>query len=894
MKSLASLRIRLFRPATVALVSGVLSLSSVSRVHATDPVPLPPLVEYAPTAVQIEGQLPFSRDYTFTLKSPNNVAPGGSIPISWVVTTNSIPAGAVDATAIGYISLSPAKPNFSDPNQVQTVTVSITMPASAVVGSYAYKVLAVGWPNPPTPNFPSGELVNVGTFINATVTAQPALLTPPTVSINTPVDASIISVPVGGFPINRPLQYSASSTGAGSSVITGAVAELSGPTGSTLTLQPVANLNTVSVTGAGTLVIAQPGTYSVTARATNTGGTATDVNTINVVFSTPPPPPTVAINTPAPGSSYTYRVGGAAFFVPVTFTAKSNFGGIRSLSAKVDNVDVTSQIISSEIGRLTATGTINLSSTTAGAHTLQVIATDDYGSATADSSFNIVVVAPTPSLTIASPTTATLTLPAGQTTLTVPFTINSTSNNGFFVDSVVASFDSGSSFSPATTGIGTASGVSTGNLTNVGAGTHTLTATVYSGGTARVSTTTSVSFRVQSTAVLPTVVINTPPLGSIYTRVSDGPALSIPLTFTGTSNAPYGAITQLKASLSGTALSVSSTTLGQKTANGSAMMSVMAEGTYTISVTATDAAGTASTTRTFRVNVVCGKNICGRVFFDLNFNGVFDRDIDDRRCSGNDWNDSRGSRNERYGDRGDCRDSGDRYFSRDNDGDDDCEEFGLGGITVKLLNASGAVVAMQVTDSSGNYCFANVAPGVYTVSVVIPPGYGATTTSRRAVTVGTANVCVRDIGLGLKFTDLDNLCAQGKTSNYWKTQIDKCIKGERSAEVSSSTCNSHTKTIGSLALPLFDGITVKTASSTLGSGSGAARDCLSKQLLAAEYNYANGAYINGNKTLTYCFIQWGERVHTSASSYSNAYAKWAADWFEAYNTSGGGRLDGPR
>src|SRR5581483_5504358 len=95
-----------------------------------------------------------------------------------------------------------------------------------------------------------------------------------------------------------------------------------------------------------------------------------------------------------------------------------------------------------------------------------------------------------------------------------------------------------------------------------------------------------------------------------------------------------------------------------------------------------------------------GKSICGTVFFDVNFNGVFDNcvssDDDDHHGgdyrdddndnhydggshSGGDWEDHRGSWSDRFSDRGSCTDYGDRSDSRsyDNDNERCAEDFGL-------------------------------------------------------------------------------------------------------------------------------------------------------------------------------------------------------------------------
>jgi len=214
------------------------------------------------------------------------------------------------------------------------------------------------------------------------------------VVIGTPADAQIITVAPGAFPLQVPFTFSASAN-AIDPAISAATATLDGQT---IVLSALSGINSRSVTGSATLSIAQPGTYSVVASATNAAGVATDTNQFTVTVTAPPP--TVVINSPTPNSVYTYRVGSAATVVPFAFTAKSTIGGIRTLTAKVDNAAVV--FTATGLGTLEATGLINLPYTTAGTHTVSVTTTDDNGTASADSNFSINVVAPTPTITIGS------------------------------------------------------------------------------------------------------------------------------------------------------------------------------------------------------------------------------------------------------------------------------------------------------------------------------------------------------------------------------------------------------------------------------------------------------------------------------------------------------------
>ncbi|MEN9633142.1 MAG: hypothetical protein RL077_1546 [Verrucomicrobiota bacterium] len=885
MNVLAAFFARLHRLAHLGLVLFSAALGSLTALRAGITGP-GSVVGYTPSVVQIQGVLPLSQTYSFDLTSPGDFV--GPSTISFVLSTNGVPAGVTDATALSYLSISPATLNYSTSSEPKTVTVTLAIPYSAAPGSYGYKILAVGWPGTPT---------NTGTFISASMSAPLSSSTPPDVSIVNPADGSVLTA--ASFPLSIPVTFTASSSGAQASPITNASMSLAGVN---IALSSLTGLNTLSVSGSGIIAITAPGTYQLVAQAVNSGGSVSDTNTFTVINAGAVPPPVAVISAPILGATYTYRAGGAAVAVPFTFSANASDGPIRTLVAKVDGIAVP--FTASGLNTLAASGVIPLSYTIAGEHFLEITTTNDGGSATATTSFSVNVMSPTPVVTIVSPAlNASFTLPVGAASLSIPFSFGTTTSTGFTVDTISATLDGVpvtiTTNSPAVLGTATAV-TSSGNLLNVGPGTHTLIATATSAG---VVDSDAVTFSVQAPQVsLPTVLINTPLLGSTYTILlasssSCNGSVTVPLSFVGTSTASTAVITQLSATLDGRAVAVSSSPLNQKSVTGTASLVLTTSGTHTIGVTATDACGVASATRTFQVVVVFSKNICGRVFFDVNFDGVFDGGEHEDTGSRYD-DDRRGYRSDRYSDQGSCRDLGDRYNSRYDDDDRNCPDFGLSGVTITLLSASGATVATTVSDSSGRYCFTGVAPGTYSVTLgalVGFAGFSPTTLSSRAVTVTTQNVLVRDFGLGLNFSAIRTFCATGKPVEFWKVQIDKCIKNDRSAEVSADKVNSYLKAIGSMCLSLFDRYSLKQSTGTMGAGSSEVRVQLAKQLLAAEFNFANGSYINGHRMLTYCFIQWGERTHsvTSCAKYSTSYCNTATAWFKAYNCSQGGIVSGP-
>jgi protocatechuate 3,4-dioxygenase beta subunit len=86
------------------------------------------------------------------------------------------------------------------------------------------------------------------------------------------------------------------------------------------------------------------------------------------------------------------------------------------------------------------------------------------------------------------------------------------------------------------------------------------------------------------------------------------------------------------------------------------------------------------------------------------------------------------------------------WFDADGDSARDDGELPIGGITVTLLDADGAVVATTTTAADGTYRFDGLDAGAYTVVFDEPAGLGATTPVAVPVTL-TSTVAVVDAGL---------------------------------------------------------------------------------------------------------------------------------------------------
>ena len=170
-------------------------------------------------------------------------------------------------------------------------------------------------------------------------------------------------------------------------------------------------------------------------------------------------------------------------------------------------------------------------------------------------------------------------------------------------------------------------------------------------------------------------------------------------------------------------------------ASGTYTFSNVGPGTYTVRVVASSLP--AGATPTFDLDGLASLNqavvtlSCGQVKTDVDFGYKF--------CLGS---------------------IGDRVWDDKNgNGSQNSGEVGIGGVTVELLNASNAVIATKVTDSSGAYTFNNLVAGTYSVRIVastLPAGYVQTfdkdgvATPHIATLTLTCNQNKTDIDFGYK------------------------------------------------------------------------------------------------------------------------------------------------
>jgi hypothetical protein len=360
------------------------------------------------------------------------------------------------------------------------------------------------------------------------------------------------------------------------------------------------------------------------------------------------------------------------------------------------------------------------------------------------------------------------------------------------------------------------------------------------------------------TPVPPAVTIATPADGSTIT-VSSFPA-QVQLQFSAAASSLYP-ITSVSASYApngqsgGTGVALTTSNINTATATATGTMTIPAAGRYVVTALGTNSVTTANDVNTFDVVLASTTppttgSLTGKVFFDV-----------------------------------------------DGDGNFDADEIGLAGATVTLLTATGTAVpgvSPRATDASGSYSFSGLASGT-TYTIRASNGLGMTLSTANNVPA-TIAAPAPSIGFKLDFASIRSMRADGNSQGFWKTNLQKGGK-----QVSDCAIDAYTRLIASPLFLLdgancFQGLTESSAIDILSSNSSNAVSLLRKQLLAAEYNFTNGAFFNdsaSNMVVTYLFLYYGEYIVKNSSRFSTADILLAKDRFEAYNTSHGGVIGGP-
>lgn len=433
---------------------------------------------YNPVVKVAQGNQPYTESYQVLLSVPSNVPPGAPFPVSLVLSALSQPTGVSAATALSYVTLSSNTVTVSAPGQVIPVTISIAVPLGSPAGGYSWKLLTTGWPT----TLPGG-VIDSGHTINGLFSPPTSIdNSPPAIVLSSPVNGTVYTYsPLSGIPVTVPVNFSAT-VGAGGAPITGLNATVNG---SPITVSST-GISTLAAAATGSLQLTAPGTYLLSATATNNNGSSEATSEISVVVNAPPP--TITVAAPANNATYDLVAGSAGVSVPVNFSATSLYGNITALAATLNGSPITLNK-TGEGSALIATGGATLNITTPGNYSLVFTASNAYGQATPVTvPFTVKGVIPAPSVTILTPVAGTVyNRVAGDPATVVNYSFQGGTTFGT-ITAVTVKLN-GTVITPALSGLNTAAVSGSGSVNFTSAGAHTITVTLSNGsGSATAST----------------------------------------------------------------------------------------------------------------------------------------------------------------------------------------------------------------------------------------------------------------------------------------------------------------------------------------------------------------------------------------------------------------------
>ena len=253
------------------------------------------------------------------------------------------------------------------------------------------------------------------------------------------------------------------------------------------------------------------------------------------------------------------------------------------------------------------------------------------------------------------------------------------------------------------------------------------------------------------------------------------------------------------------------------------------------------------------------------------------------------------------------------FIDANGNGLTDADDGALANTTVELRDADGNIVATVATDAWGNYEFADMPEGAYTISVpvatadddlneIIDAYFTGTTTSPISVNLAGADSLgnclgfaprVGDIADDLNPGDPDNdgltLAGNGRTIGFWKHQLAVMIKGKGRAQVDAATMQAHITAIESLLLyePFQMNGSPVAAHDIMSMRSSDALDLLRKQLLGTEFNDVAGwGLADGYEALQDALIAWGEYLAAHSAEFTRDELIAAKDIFDGINNTG--------
>ena len=257
---------------------------------------------------------------------------------------------------------------------------SITWPA---VPAGTYTITAQAIAIPPVPAKPNPGTANLPSWTGVSAPVSFRVNAPPTVGISSPISGAVFNPPAA-------ITVAANATDSD-----GTIAKVDFYQGATLI--GTATAAPYSVTWTNPV----PGTYSLTARATDNDGAVTTSSPIALRVNAPP---TVSISSPA---------SGAVFNPPATITVTANAADSDGTIAKVEFYQGATMI-----GTATAAPySVTWANPVPGTYSLTARATDNDGAVTISSAITLRVNAP-PTVSISSPATGAVFNPPATITVT--------------------------------------------------------------------------------------------------------------------------------------------------------------------------------------------------------------------------------------------------------------------------------------------------------------------------------------------------------------------------------------------------------------------------------------------------------------------------------------------
>lgn len=308
-------------------------------------------------------------------------------------------------------------------------------------------------------------------------------------------------------------------------------------------------------------------------------------------------PPTVTLQDPSNGANLIYYPAVGPLSIPVVFEAVVGDNGatVDAMQAKIGNTPISLTMTGLNTLDASATGTATVSAP--GIYTISVAATNNNGTGYDSADVTVVVSAPPPSITVASPTTgAQFLYPAGGTSASVPVSFTATSVYGN-VTHVAATLD-GTPITLASTGPGTT--VTSSASLNLAAGDYSLVFTAGSDYGTATPVTVPIKVRTQAPVPdLPVVSVLTPTAGQVFSRTEGDAATVVSYSFA--VNTATKAISAVSVAIDGVVQTPALTGLGTTSVTGSGTISYPAGGSHTLTVTATNVDGSASTSTTYTI-----------------------------------------------------------------------------------------------------------------------------------------------------------------------------------------------------------------------------------------------------------------------------------------------------